>query len=68
MTSILLALLFFQAPAVDPAAILAEADSRKRVETIRQLLRKFDKSMISPMLRVGELRSLPWVRKFVVDR
>ncbi len=68
MTSILLALLFFQAPAVDPATILAEADSRKRVETIRQLLRKFDKSMISPMLRVGDSDPSPEVRKFVVDR
>ncbi|MCE5309862.1 MAG: metallophosphoesterase [Acidobacteriales bacterium] len=68
MISVILALVLFQAPAVDPAAILAEADSQKRVETIRQLLRKFDKSMIGPMLRVGDSDPSPEVRKFVVDR
>jgi len=68
MTSIILAFLLFQAPAVDPAAILAEPDSQKRVETIQRLFKKFDKSMIGPLLQVADSDPSPEVRKFLLDR
>jgi len=69
MTSTILALLLlFQAPAVDPGAILSEPDSHKRVETVRRLLKKFDKSMIAPLMQVAEKDPSPEVRKFLVER
>jgi tartrate-resistant acid phosphatase type 5 len=68
MISIILAFFLFQAPAVDPARLLAEPDGHKRAETVLSLFKKFDKSMIGPLLQVADADPAPEVRKVVVDR
>ena len=68
MTSLILAFFLLQAPAVDPAKLLAEADGHKRAEAVLGLLKAFDKSMLGPLIQVADRDPAPEVRKLVIDR
>lgn len=68
LAAIIAAFVVFQAAAVDMAALLAEPDVHKRAETVLSLLKKFDPSLIRPLLQVGDTDPAPEVRKVVVER
>lgn len=68
MTSILLALLFFQAPAADPAKLLEERDPGKRLQAVERLFKPLDKSNLPLLLKLAESDPDAAVRKAVLER
>jgi tartrate-resistant acid phosphatase type 5 len=68
LPGIFAAVVVLRAAAADTAALLAEPDAHKRAETVQSLLKKYDQSMIRPLLQVGDTDPSPEVREVVVER
>lgn len=67
LTILLTLLLTYQADTTGIAGIRAEPDGKKRAADVRQLLKRFDKSMIGPLLELGDADPDPAVRRVVVE-
>lgn len=68
ITGILLALLLWQAPGSDFASIRKEPDGQRRAAEVRQLLRRFDRSMTGDFVKLAQQDPDAAVRMVVVER
>jgi len=68
MNYLLVCLLAFQIAAPDASRLAEEPDARKRAEMVRELMRRFDPSVIPKLVAVAESDPDPSVRKLLVER
>ncbi|MCC7499787.1 MAG: HEAT repeat domain-containing protein, partial [Bryobacterales bacterium] len=68
MNYLLVCLLAFQIAAPDASRLAEEPDARKRAEMVRELMRRFEPSVIPKLVAVAESDPDPSVRKLLVER